>query len=747
MIIFSYHDLAHDPPFTRMNLVCCRNLLIYVQSNMQQKIIRNLHFALNHQGTLFLGEVETLGSLETEFLTINQKWRLYRKRRDFRLPLLSKPNSLATSTKLSHHPAITPGHHQESIRELTLKGILATDKAIALTVDHNNHLLYVHGDAQHILPSPHGEITQEITQIVVPSLRLPLTMALHRVKDEQQPVTYRGIKLATDSLIQQVNLQVSCCLSESADKVYIIKIVPEASLEKYFLTEEQEFESSRAAEQRIKELEQELKYTQENLQAIVEDLESKSEEQQAANEELQSTNEELRAINEEIHVISADYQAKIQELIELGHDLNNLLKSTEIGVIFLDSQLRIRKFTPAAHEVVALRSTDLERPLAELFWKIDCPQLLDLLHQVLATEESQALEVKLKQQEDYFLMRINLYQTDKLADKGLVITFVNINETKQAQQALKKREQSFQAIFNSIFQFIAVLDPAGIILEVNQAALDFAGLALEEVLNQPFWQIKWWTISPATQATLKQKIARAAQGEFIRYEVDILGADNRVSTIDFSIKPVLDETGKVVQLIPEGREISELKQAREQLEQTNLDLEHRVTERTKTLAIFSDRLKQIHRLAITKYQQIEDLLADYLQAGCQMFNLATGIVSKIDGSHYRIMAVASPLNLEVGHEFACEDTYCSEVINKMATVTFNHVGSMDSMKDHPVYLNLQLESFMGTPILVNGTLYGTLAWFACLSLILLSCNSIAARLRSLISSITTIKYSGCCPLS
>ena len=613
------------------------------------------------------------------------------------------------------------------------------------------------------------------------------------------------------------------------------------------IVEVDQFEVSDEASQRIIQLEKELQQTRENLQVLVEELETTNEEQQVSNEELTASNEEL-------HTIDFEYQSKIQELSELNDDIiDNLLKSTEIGVIFLDAELKIRKFTPAVKVAIGLRGTDLERPLEDLHWKFECSDLLNLLQEVLTTRQPLKREVKLQHAESYLLMQINPYQTESKDNEGLVISFIKIDEIKQvqlkleaeidarrhseaellftkqrvenifssledavwsfdlpegklgyvnnsfkniygrsrndlkrnqnlwmdvvhpqdrdrvesahklilqhkidleyrifhsdgsirwvrdrskvvydglgnairqdfiisdvtaqktAQLALKAKEMSFQAVFNSMFQFIGVLNPAGILLEANQTILAFAGVSAEDVLNRPFWSAKWWTISNATQSRLKEAIARAAQGEFIRYEVDVLGADG-VITIDFSLNPVTDEAGEVVQIIFEGRDISTLKQAREALAQTNSELEQRVVERTQSLAQFSDRLQQLHRLATTNYETQQNLFNDYLATGCQMFGLATGIISRVKDSIYQIVAVNSPLdlNLKVGDETLCTDTYCAEVDDTQTAISFAGVESIESMANHPVYCNLNLESFIGTPIMVNGELYGTLNFF------------------------------------
>ncbi|MGK7935066.1 MAG: chemotaxis protein CheB [Xenococcaceae cyanobacterium] len=865
MLIFSPHDLTKDAGLTRINLVTCRNVLIYMKSDLQDRVLRNLHFSLVPKGILFLGEAETLGEFASEFEPLDKKWKFYQKLRNIKLPLPLKSNPrISKSSSLSSSQA----HNKiqfEPILEQCLNRLAEESDSIILLVSRDNHLLHVSGDSSKIFKAPDGKVTTEVIKMVVLPLQLPLSTALHRAKQQEKSVLYQGIKLEERGEILNVSVEV---IPPQSDRRYgdffLVKIKQELAVVPLAIPEAEHFELGSEASRRIMELENELQQTRENLQALVEELETTNEEQQASNEELtasneelQSTNEELHSVNEELHTVNIEYQSKINELTQLNDDVDNLLQSTEIGVVFLDSELKIRKFTPAATTAIALRLVDVDRPLADLYWKFDCPNLFDLLHEVLATKKSKELEVKLKQTESYLLMQIHLYQTESEDNEGLVICFIKIDEMKQAQlklereiiarqrseeqlkinqeqliitqervenifssledaiwsfelpekklgylntsfakiygrsqeeftanlnlwldvvhpedkdivqkahrpikqqakidleyrilhpdgsirwvrdrskvicddrgtpirqdfvisdlteqrqaqQALKEKERSFQAIFNSLFQFIGLLTPEGILLEANQTSLDFGGLTPEEVINRPFWEAKWWTISEATQEQLKQAIARAARGKFVRYEVDVLGAEDRVATIDFSLKSVMDEQGKVVQLISEGREIGEIKQAREELQQINLELEQRVAERTQSLAQFSDRLEQLHRLAIGDRQSSDNFLADYLQAGCQMLGMATGIVSEVNKCIYKIISVQSPLALSVGYETPCTDTYCAEVVETKTTVTFAEVGKLESMQNHPVYLNFKLESFIGTPIFVDGNLYGTL---------------------------------------
>ena len=445
MMIFSPHDLTKDAGFTRMHLISCRNVLIYMQPQLQHQVLRNLHFSLIDKGILFLGEAETVGAFEAEFKSLDSKWKIYQKRRNIRLPIPLKPNPKTSVTSLLRSSTnLHPKLKTESMREQSLKRILNESNSIILLVSQDNHLLHVCGDVSQIFQAPDGDFGNEVTRMVVFPLQLPLNIALHRVKKEKKSVLYTGIKINDD--IGNINLKVIPPEAEHESgnfNLVQIDYCPTSIATEETLQPEK-FEVDNEAQRRFSELDRELKETRENLQALVEELESTNEEQQASNEELtasneelQSTNEELHSVNEELHTVNIEYQSKIQELTELNNDIDNLLKSTDIGVIFLDSELRIRKFTPAATEAIALRRADIDRPLEELSYKIDCSDLLQLLESVLENKQPIEKEVKLKQQDFYFLMRINPYQTEDGHDSGIVISFVKVNEVKKVQRQLE----------------------------------------------------------------------------------------------------------------------------------------------------------------------------------------------------------------------------------------------------------------------------------------------------------------------
>lgn len=711
MLIFSPQDLTKDAGFTRMHLISCRNALIYMQSGLQQQILRNFHFSLLVKGVLFLGEAESVGIFASEFNPLNKKWKIYQKRRDVKLPLPAK-----TISRISPNPYHRPfkpkfSGNTKSIHEHSLQRMLNESDSVILLVSSDHRLLYVYGDSSKIFKPPQGEVIPDVTKMVVLPLQLPLNTALHRAKKEKKSVIYSEIKIEQAGCSYHVSLKVIPPenYDESGD-FYLVQINQQAVAPFPEITPVQQFEVSNEAQQRILELEYELQHTRENLQALIEELETTNEEQQASNEELtasneelQSTNEELHSVNEELHTVNIEYQSKILELTQLNNDIDNLLKSTDIGVIFLDSELKIRKFTPAATAAVSLRHTDVERPLQELTLKIECPELPGLLKKVQSNQQSIELEVKLKGNASYLLMQIHPYHTEDRQNQGIVISFVKIDEIKavqlQLENTLVEKNRQLAAI-ETASDGIAILNDDRFIY-VNQAHLEIFGYRQPEELIGQSWRILY---ESEELARLEQEIFPMLR-ERGRWQGEITAKHRDDHTFDEELTLTFTTTGDLICIC---RDITEIKQARRQILRTNIELEQRVAERTHTLADFSDRLKQIHRLATTNYERFEDLLEDYIQTGCEMFNLATGMVNQITDNTCTILAIYSSLDSSEVFEADCKDTYCAEAIEKQTTVSFSHVRAVENIKDYPDTQDLHSEYLISTPIFVNGTIYGTL---------------------------------------
>ena len=535
MMIFAPHDLTKDAGFTRMHLVTCRNMLIYLEPDAQQQVIRNIHFSLNVEGMLFLGEAENLGDLEDEFITIDKKWKIYQKRRDIRLPLTVKNLVYKGRTSLLQYSKQSSAKSlYEPMLEKTLTTILGDRETLCLIVNREHQLLHVYGNSDGILNIPQGKLTRDVIQMVVPALKLPLNTALHRAKKENQPVLYTGIQLHTDSEnIRQVNLKVTYRESNKIAGDFLVVTI-ENERQPQIAKVGRNFQLDDEVSQRIVQLELELNQTRENLQAVIEELETTNEEQQAtneeltaSNEELQSTNEELHSVNEELHTVNTEYQSKIKQLVELNNDVDNLLQSTDIGVIFLDIQLKIRKFTSAATKAIALVDADEGRPLAHLAHNMDIPNLMELLQEAIDTGEAIEREVALQDREENLLLRINPYRTENNVLDGVVLTFVDISdltavqnqlqqayrnvqqeikERKKIEYSLRESEERFRSLIETSSDSVWEINTDAVYTYVSPKIKELLGYEPSEIVGQTFFDSMLETEANEVKAKFRKMI-------------------------------------------------------------------------------------------------------------------------------------------------------------------------------------------------------------------------------------------------
>lgn len=495
MLIVAPHDLTKNAGFSKMNLVSCRNVLIYMQPQLQQQVLRLLHFALASQGILFLGSSETLGDLSEEFSSLESKWKIFRKRRDVSLTL----GAITQHTVLTPLQSITRSKSKSNpidrLLAEVLKYCLEERQITCLLVNGDNQLIRVFYNAAQLLQFPLGEANLDVIEIIDSALKLPLSTALHRARRDREPVLYTGIKLNRNQTDFNVNLRVGIDLNNPALDEYLI-VVLEIEQQQLITTPALRFEVNEQAAQQLTELEYELQQTRENLQVTIEELETTNEEQQAtneellaSNEELQSTNEELQSVNEELYTVNAEHQTKIEQLTQLNNDIDNLLRSTNIGVIFLDRTLNIRKFTPAAMEIINVRPSDIGRPLGDITNNLDCPNLLEILGQTLETKVALEQEVSLKKSNKQLLMRLNLYLQENGESDGIVMTFVNIEELKRAQQELNRANVLLENVYATSPAGLSLHDQDLRYIRINQALADLNGLTLEQHLGKTIAEI------------------------------------------------------------------------------------------------------------------------------------------------------------------------------------------------------------------------------------------------------------------
>ncbi len=444
-VIFAANDITRDPPFTRIDLLTCRNVLIYLEPRIQKRILSMFHFGLKPKGILLLGPSETVGDLANEFEQIDRHWRIYRKRRDIRLPESTRmPLAPVLRTVVNEQVQpfvgqVTSPQTSQSWLNTAYEDLLAKHVPPSFLINEFNELVHCFGSARKLLSPPEGKATNDVVKMLDPALGVAVSAAIHRARSENIPIIYKGIRTSvgdederlyqvTVEPYQKTNQRLYLVALEETEKVPTIERVVE------------DFQADTRSVERIGQLERELNYTRETLQATVEELESSNEELQAtneeliaSNEELQSTNEELHSVNEELYTVNSEHKQKIEELTELTSDMDNLLRNTEIGTIFLDQNFNIRMFTPSITAGFNVLDQDVGRPIDHIAYKLDSPNLLQDAAAVLNTGTPRETEVRGKDGVAY-LQRIQPYRVENEIG-GVVLTLTDISAIKEAEKA------------------------------------------------------------------------------------------------------------------------------------------------------------------------------------------------------------------------------------------------------------------------------------------------------------------------
>ena len=461
-IVFAQHNLLRDPPFTRVSMLTCRNLLIYLQQMLQSKVMNLFNFSLIEGGILFLGSSETTGEASELFESVHHRWKVFRSKGIHRLPRDPNEIPIPDSNSLrGRFVRLREGvlrdmrpHREEHLLERLLQGLSEHSIPLTLVVDDENTLLYVLGDSQAYLRLPSGKQVNDLTRLVEQDFSIPLTTALQQVQGGKDEVAVKNIRCRGDSERELVSLKVRPLPRRRGQPaLYMVQ----------FLTSDMDYSQGLSSEAvscdlgdharaRINDLEGELQFTKENLQATIEELETSNEELQAtneellsSNEELQSTNEELQSVNEELYTVNAELQSKIVELTELNNDMDNLLRATCMPTLFIDENFELRKFTPDSTMIFNVLEQDLGRPFDYITHQVLDKNVHAAAKRVLEGSTPCSEEVETKDGR-CFLMRILPYRIGKGISSGVVITFVEVTEQKRAQSAVAKSEARLGAV-------------------------------------------------------------------------------------------------------------------------------------------------------------------------------------------------------------------------------------------------------------------------------------------------------------
>ena len=523
-------NLILDPPFSHMDCISCRNLLIYLNAELQKKLLPLFHYALNPEGFLFLGSSETIGEFSDLFAAVNRKWKIYQRKAavtPYRVlpalhPLLPTAQRVPGAVRREAQP-----EEPLSLRTIIEQNLLANFTPSSVLINDAEEVLYVHGSTGRYLEPASGEANLNILRMARPGLRLGLATAVRKAVTLKEAVRFEGVQIQVDERVQTINLQVAPLTSPPAPGLFLVVFEDVPTVENAPVRT-----PALDSEQHIAALERELHAKDEYLQTHVEELTTANEELQSANEELQSTNEEmdtsreeLQSVNEELSTVNTELQKKIEELSQANDDMNNLLAGTNVGTVFVDRELRIQRFTPAATDIVNLIESDIGRPIAHLATNlVHYDTMLQDAQRVFETLTPKEVEVQAKD-DHWYLMRILPYRTQENVIDGVVLTFVDISTLRAMQQQLLHAQLAEQAhafaesIVETVREPLLVLDADLRVISVNDAFTETFQVNSAETVGQLLYKLgnRQWNI-PALRAQLDKVLSERATVQDFRVE-------------------------------------------------------------------------------------------------------------------------------------------------------------------------------------------------------------------------------------
>lgn len=446
-VVFAQHNVLTDPPFSRLDLVSCRNLLIYLDNNHQRRLLETFHFALRENGFLLLGTSESSGSNSQEFATVDGKAHIYGRRAGRSLARLSPRVNSALAEGVADLPQRQRRERQSTLSNAVRKSLADRYTPAAVAVNEMGEIAYFHGPVRDFLEQPEGVPSHSIYDILPTPLRSRAREAVKAVSAGDSP-EHRSARIRYPD--RDASICIECVSIEADDqRLYLLTFIEEE--------DDRQGEADPGAGDDtgyVRHLENELAIVQEDLQTTVEELETSNEELkasheeavaaneelQSANEELETSREELQSLNEELVTVNNQLEEKISEVEKTSDDLRNLLTSTKLPVLFLDPQLKISGFTPSARDLVELRETDVGRPVTELAFKADDPTLIDDVQTTLGELITSEKEIR-SVDDRTFLRRIHPYRTSDERIHGVVVTYADISQQADISARLAEREK------------------------------------------------------------------------------------------------------------------------------------------------------------------------------------------------------------------------------------------------------------------------------------------------------------------
>jgi two-component system CheB/CheR fusion protein len=550
MVVFANHNIIMHAPFTKIDILSCRNLLIYMDPELQNKLLGLFYYSINPEGIMLLGSSETLGTQSHLFTPVNSRLKIFKRSITTLLPeLFDFPSSFSRNKPTSIEKQI-PARSTPNIQTLADQMLLQHFSPAGVLVNENGDIIYISGRTGKYLEPAVGKANMNIFAMLRDGLRNEFPGAFRKAILKKEQVVLHNIKVGTNGSTQILNVNIQWIdkpepLNGTVMIIFTdVPEIPDIHLQTKKGKKTLNIIKQSELENELQQVREEMQSTLEEMQTSQEELKSTNEELQSTNEELQSTNEELttskeemQSLNEELQTVNAELQFKVGDFSRVNNDMKNLLNSTDIATLFLDKELNIRRYTNQVTKIFKLIKGDIGRPFTDQVSDLIYPELPDDALEVLRTLVFIQKQIPTKD-ERWFSVRIMPYRTFDDRIDGLVITFINLSDLKQVELKLHETEQMNRSLLNSSSDAIIRLSTDGKIQEFNYEAEKYFGKKREEAVNQNFVQM--FVPEPVrkkTEKDIKKLLHKMIDGKI---KMQVISDGGNMSVVEWSVNVLLN---------------------------------------------------------------------------------------------------------------------------------------------------------------------------------------------------------------
>ena len=549
-IVFAQHNIIMHPPFTKIDILSCRNLLIYLEPELQKKLLSLFFYSLNSKGIMVLGSSETLGTQSHLFSSLDAKLKIFKRAISAQVPELFDFPTTYSRNRPASIDKLVPAKPVPSIQTLADQLLLQNFAPAGVLVNENGDIIYVSGHTGKYLEPAVGKANMNIFAMLREGLRNEFPVAFRKAIMNRETVILHNVRLGTNGNAQKldINIQWLDKPDSLSGKIMIIftEVLETGDIKLQARKEKKTIKSIRQSEleKELKDTHEKMQDTLEEMQTSQEELKSSNEELQSTNEELQSTNEELtsskeemQSMNEELQTLNAELQSKVDDFSRVNNDMKNLLNSTDIATLFLDKELNIRRFTIQATKIIKLIKSDIGRPFTDLVTDLIYPELSADALEVLKTLVFIQKPIPTKDGR-WFNIRIMPYRTLDDRIDGLVITFINISELKKVELKLDETEKVNNLLFNLSSDILIKLSTDLKIADFNPTAEKFFGMSREDVLNRNYIQL----FVPETERKGTENNINKLQSQLLngKFKMQVIAAGGTLTVVKCSVNMLLN---------------------------------------------------------------------------------------------------------------------------------------------------------------------------------------------------------------